>query len=53
MGGQRYRKPIGEILLGLLAQSLLGAELRAPPVVNRRPVEFRVFGDAVFLQFFQ
>ena len=53
MDGQRYRKPIGEILLWLFTQSLLGAELRAPPVVDRRPVEFPVLGNAVFLQFFQ
>ena len=53
MRGQRNRKPIGEVLLGLLTQSLFGAELRAPPLVHRRPVEFRVLGNAVFLQFFQ
>jgi len=52
MCGQRNRKPIGEVLLGLLTQSLLGAELRAPPLVNRRAIEFRVFGDAIFFQFF-
>src|SRR6266550_2223468 len=50
---QRNRKPVGEILLGLLTQSLRGAELRAPPIVNRRPVEFRVFRNLVFLKFLQ
>jgi len=31
---QRHRKPVGEILFGFVAQPLLGAKLRAPPVIT-------------------
>ena len=51
--GQRDRKPVGEVFLRLLAHPLLGAKLGAPPVVDRRPVEFRVLGNLVFFEFLQ